>query len=169
MQLFSIRFPYYFGAWYRQLSDLCCNSCNFFQFAVTSGRPWMLVMFKECVILLRPFLSSLIMVSYMPAFIGRMRQSINGWKDGLYELTHSLMNRPLTALTRSQSSLSLSLIFTREAMSKGARRVMGRRQEGRVSPFRYSPPQNDIVLLTNVVVIFFFLSQRRSRTVVLWI
>ena len=30
MQLFSIRFLYYFGAWYRLLSDLCGNSCYFF-------------------------------------------------------------------------------------------------------------------------------------------
>ena len=30
VQLFSLRFLYYFGAWYRLLSDLCRNSCNFF-------------------------------------------------------------------------------------------------------------------------------------------
>lgn len=57
---------------------------------------------------------------------------LKGWVIDFYPLA---LEPLVTALTRSQSSLGLSLIFTREARSREARGVMGRRKERRVSPF----------------------------------
>ena len=57
---------------------------------------------------------------------------LKGWVIEFYPLA---LEPLVTALTRSQSSLSLSLIFTREA-----REVMGRRNERRVSPFVFLLP-----------------------------
>ena len=57
---------------------------------------------------------------------------LKGWVIEFYPLA---LEPLVTALTRSQSSLTLSLIFTREA-----REVMGRRNERRVSPFVFLLP-----------------------------
>ena len=62
---------------------------------------------------------------------------LKGWAIEFYPLA---LEPLVTALTRSQSSLSLSLIFTREARSRGARGVMGRRKERRVSLFVFLLP-----------------------------
>ena len=49
-------------------------------------------------------------------------------------------------LTRPQSSLSLLLILTREAHSRGVRGVLGRRKEERLSPFCFPPSHHSFAL-----------------------
>ena len=62
---------------------------------------------------------------------------LKGWVIEFYPLA---LEPLVTALTRSQSSLGLSLIFTREARSREARGVMGKRKERRVFPFVFLLP-----------------------------
>ena len=60
---------------------------------------------------------------------------LKGWAIEFYPLA---LEPLVTALTRSQSSLSLSLIFTREARSRGSAWGGGKEEREESLPFRFS-------------------------------